>query len=133
MRWLEIQKLECLENGTQLFQKMKKILNLCLKWHILRSYRFAMEVTFNYRLKMFDTFSFSQGFVKFVPFIHTERDKQLFGKSSSCIKPSDIVLVWFSYCKPGYDDWCSDSKAHWHSYIHNFMKKYQFSIPTSIF
>ena len=25
----------------------KKILNLCLRWHILRSYRFVAEVTFN--------------------------------------------------------------------------------------
>ena len=25
----------------------KKILNLCLRWHILRSYRFAAEVTYN--------------------------------------------------------------------------------------
>ena len=25
----------------------KKIINLCLKWHILRSYRFVAEVTFN--------------------------------------------------------------------------------------
>ena len=28
------------------FLRNKKILNLCLRWHILRSYRFAAEVTF---------------------------------------------------------------------------------------
>ena len=27
--------------------KSKKILNLCLTWHILRSYRFVADVTFN--------------------------------------------------------------------------------------
>ena len=30
-----------------IFQQNKKILNLCLRWHILRSCRFAAEVTFN--------------------------------------------------------------------------------------
>ena len=32
------------------FLKNKKILNLCLRWHILRSYCFAVEVTFKYNL-----------------------------------------------------------------------------------
>ena len=31
-----------------IFLRNKKILNLCLKWHILRSYRFLAEVTFKY-------------------------------------------------------------------------------------
>ena len=29
-----------------IFLRNKKILNLCLRWHILRSYRFLVEVTF---------------------------------------------------------------------------------------
>ena len=29
------------------FLQIKKILNQCLRWHILRSYHFAVEVTFN--------------------------------------------------------------------------------------
>ena len=41
MRSGKIQKLEYLENGT----KNKKILNLCLRRHISRNYRFATEVT----------------------------------------------------------------------------------------
>ena len=40
MGWLKMQKLEYLENGN------KKILNVCLRQHILRSYRFLAEVTF---------------------------------------------------------------------------------------
>ena len=46
MGWLQIRKLEYLENGTQLCYEIKKILNLCLRWNILRSYRFVAEVTF---------------------------------------------------------------------------------------
>ena len=30
-----------------IFLRNKKILNLCLRWHILRSYYFIAEVTFN--------------------------------------------------------------------------------------
>ena len=43
---------------------------------------------------MFDTFSFSQRAVYFVPFINTEREKRMFEMFSSCPKPSDFVLVW---------------------------------------
>ena len=39
-------KLEYLENGTQLFYEIKKIINLYLRWHVLRSYCFVAEVTF---------------------------------------------------------------------------------------
>ena len=31
-----------------IFLQNKKVLNLCLRWHILRSCRFVAEVTFNY-------------------------------------------------------------------------------------
>ena len=34
------QKLKYLENGTKIFYEINKILNLCLRWHILTSYRF---------------------------------------------------------------------------------------------
>ena len=37
-------KLEYLESGRFLWNK--KILNLCFRWHILRSYRFAAKITF---------------------------------------------------------------------------------------
>ena len=37
--------ISCKRNIT--FLRSKKILNLCLKWHIFRSYRFVVEVTFN--------------------------------------------------------------------------------------
>ena len=30
-----------------IFLQNKKILNLCFRWHILRSYSFIVEVTFN--------------------------------------------------------------------------------------
>ena len=49
MGWLEVQKLEYLENET-IFLRNKKILNLCLKSPILRSYRFLAEVTFKYSI-----------------------------------------------------------------------------------
>ena len=39
-------KFDYLENETT-FLRNKKISNLCLRWHILRSYRFIVEVTFN--------------------------------------------------------------------------------------
>ena len=42
MGWLEIQKLEYLENGIK-----KKNLNLCLRWNILSSHRFVPELTLN--------------------------------------------------------------------------------------
>ena len=44
MEWLKIQKLEWERNI--IFLRNKKILNLCCRWHILRSYRFVAEVTF---------------------------------------------------------------------------------------
>ena len=50
-RWvphLKTEKLEYLENKT-IFLQNKKILNLCLRWHILRSCCFVVEVTFNIR------------------------------------------------------------------------------------
>ena len=47
MRWLKIQKFENFDNGTQPSYKVKTFLvNLCLRWHILRSYCFVVEVTF---------------------------------------------------------------------------------------
>ena len=36
------------------FLRNKKILNLCLRWHILRSYRFAAEVNFKAFIKPFE-------------------------------------------------------------------------------
>ena len=44
MEWLKIRKLEYLEK-EQTVLRNKKILNLCLRWHILRSYHFVAEVT----------------------------------------------------------------------------------------
>ena len=46
-----------------IFLRNKKILNLCLRWHILRSYPFLAEVTFNVEslLKLF--------FVEFIYFL----------------------------------------------------------------
>ena len=46
MGWLNKQKLKYLENRTELFYKIIKILNLCPRWHILRSYCFVAEVNF---------------------------------------------------------------------------------------
>ena len=51
MGWLKIQKLEYLENKTSFIYEIKKILDLRLRWHILRSYCFLAEVTFNSKLK----------------------------------------------------------------------------------
>ena len=47
MGWLKIQNLKYLENGRSFFREIKKILNLCLRGVILRSYHFVAEVTFN--------------------------------------------------------------------------------------
>ena len=44
MEWLKIQKLNNLRTEHNF---STKILNLCFRWHILRSYRFVAEVTFN--------------------------------------------------------------------------------------
>ena len=40
-------KLEYLERNI-IFLGNKKILNLCFRWHILRSYPFVAEVTFKF-------------------------------------------------------------------------------------
>ena len=45
MEGLQIKELVYLNNGAFLWNK--KNLNLNLRWHILRSYRFVAEVTFN--------------------------------------------------------------------------------------
>ena len=51
MGWLETQKLGYLENvATYLWNK--KILNLCLRWHILRSYHFVADVIFKWNQKL---------------------------------------------------------------------------------
>ena len=34
--------------GNMTFLRNKKILNLCLRWHILSSHRFVAEVNFNF-------------------------------------------------------------------------------------
>ena len=46
---VKIQKLECLEKEHN-FSMKQKIPNLCLRWHILRSYHFGAEVTFQLTL-----------------------------------------------------------------------------------
>ena len=43
MEWLKMQKLNNLRTEHNF---STKILNLCFRWHILRSYRFVVEVTF---------------------------------------------------------------------------------------
>ena len=45
-RMVKMQKVKHRENGTEFFNK--KVFNLCLRWHILRSYWFVAEVTFEY-------------------------------------------------------------------------------------
>ena len=45
MECLKIQKLEYLEKHN--FFEINKIFNLCLTWHIFRSYCFVVEITFN--------------------------------------------------------------------------------------
>ena len=47
MEWLKIGKLEYLENRTELFYEIKKKFIFRFKWHILRSFHFVVEVTFN--------------------------------------------------------------------------------------
>ena len=53
---------------------------------------FQIKRFLKHRLKIFDTFSFSQGFLKFLLFINTEREKRLFEVFSSCPKPSNMVV-----------------------------------------
>ena len=45
---VKIQKLEYIENGTELFLKINKILNLWYRSDILRSYQFVAEVNFKH-------------------------------------------------------------------------------------
>ena len=45
MGWLKIQNLNILKQNI-IFLRNKEILNLCFRWHILRSYCFVVEVTF---------------------------------------------------------------------------------------
>ena len=52
MGWLKREKLEYFENENLFFLRNEKLLNLCLRWHILRSYRFLAEVTFKNTLFM---------------------------------------------------------------------------------
>ena len=47
MGCLKILKLGYLEKERQIFLRNKKVLNLCFRWKILRSYCFVAEVTFN--------------------------------------------------------------------------------------
>ena len=57
MRQLKIQKLEYLEN--------RKILNQCFRWHILRSYPFAVEVNFNVTFKCYwEIYIFLEAYIK---------------------------------------------------------------------
>ena len=44
-RWLQMQWIFWEQNIT--FLRKNKILNLCLMWHIFRSYRFVAQLTFN--------------------------------------------------------------------------------------
>ena len=56
--------------GNILFLRNKKILNLCFRWHILRSYRFVAEVTFRlYPIHLWSEFSLHNNmFCLFLPF-----------------------------------------------------------------
>ena len=47
-RMVKITKTSISWERNIIFLRNKKILNLCLRWHILRSYRFVAEVTFKY-------------------------------------------------------------------------------------
>ena len=44
------------------FLRNKKIFNLCLRWHILRSYYFVSEVTFAFSNKNFHFFAIKTGY-----------------------------------------------------------------------
>ena len=46
MEWLKMQKFKYLDNETLLFWEIREIFNLCHRWHILRSYRSVVKVTF---------------------------------------------------------------------------------------
>ena len=52
MGWLKIQKLEYLEDRTSSFNEIKNFL-MCLRWHILKSYRFVAKVTFKTNFSFF--------------------------------------------------------------------------------
>ena len=47
MEWIKIQKLEHLRTERNFSMKQKNS-QLCLRWHILRSYRFVADVTFKF-------------------------------------------------------------------------------------
>ena len=72
------------QNTTFLWNK--KILNLCLRWYILRSYRFIAEVTFNlYNIP-------SSSFLLVVKSISFDRF------SISCRVPFPWTIIWGSSC-----------------------------------
>ena len=52
---VKLHKLEYLEQNITFLQN-EKILNLCLRWHILRSYCFVVELTFNIWDSSYDFF-----------------------------------------------------------------------------
>ena len=52
---VKLHKLEYLEQNITFLQN-EKILNLCLRWHVLRSYCFVAELTFNIWDSSYDFF-----------------------------------------------------------------------------
>ena len=79
-----------------IFPRNKKITNLCLRWHILRSYRFVEEVTF----KQFKILSIRLrqicSFIRFMWKIEVFKDEfNIYLKllQESCIKSYDFVYL----------------------------------------
>ena len=89
--WLKIQTWIFWERNINFLQN-KKILNLCLRWHILRSYRFLAEVTFKAKvftylneMSYFDLWYLQQH--QLHPGIEMQFLLAYFGNSPKCTMP----------------------------------------------
>ena len=98
MGWCKIHKLEYLENGTFFLRNKKNVyLYLCLRWHILRSYRFVAEVNFKYSACFMNLNCQSRNslvFLKFQNYTHLVGEKFLLEKNLCKRGVYTCVLNW---------------------------------------
>ena len=111
----------------------KKILNLCLRWHILRSYCFVAEVTFKHGILSMDAApkEINRLISRAVDAVTSPMElqenckkKKIFGcKEKSRIKVCNIIYIWklhsFSFLmiyQPSFN-----SKYNWRYYLLKFV------------
>ena len=89
MGWLKLQNLEYLENGTWFFYEIKKILNLCLRWHILRSYCFLAEVIFKSKATFQEEWLTGKLYKDWI----TQDKNKNYAKCVLCLKDIDLLTM----------------------------------------